>query len=81
MRRQTSYIIYAFLAACFLSFNAVAKPLKFELQENTLGTVTEKNWQGKFLLMGIGYTSCPDICPTTVIDLATAVNSLKDEYR
>ncbi|MGR5296033.1 SCO family protein [Vibrio mediterranei] len=79
MRQQTSYTIYAFLAACLLSFTALAKPLKFELQENTLGTVTEKSWQGKFLLMGIGYTSCPDICPTTVIDLATAVSSLKEE--
>ncbi|AYV23141.1 MULTISPECIES: SCO family protein [Vibrio] len=78
MRQQTSYTLYAFLAAFLLSFNAVAKPLKFVLQENTLGTVTEKNWQGKFLLMGVGYTSCPDICPTTVIDLATAVNSLDE---
>ncbi|UJF17279.1 SCO family protein [Vibrio sp. SS-MA-C1-2] len=55
---------------------AIAAPLSFTLQEQSLGQVTEKNWPEKYLLIGIGYTSCPDICPTTVIDLATSVNKL-----
>ncbi|MDH5934341.1 SCO family protein [Vibrio splendidus] len=62
-----------------LSLPTAAKPLQFELQEQNLGTVTAKNWEGKHLLIGIGYTSCPDICPTTVIDLATAVNGLGEQ--
>ncbi|EGR0753419.1 SCO family protein [Vibrio vulnificus] len=62
-----------------LSLKAAAKPLQFELQEHNLGKVTQNNWQGKHLLIGIGYTSCPDICPTTAIDLAIAVNGLGDK--
>jgi protein SCO1/2 len=67
------------LATLLIASVALAKPLTFELQEHNLGTVTEKNWKDKHLLIGIGYTSCPDICPTTVIDLATAVNTLGEQ--
>lgn len=70
---------YALLSLFFFSSVAAAKPLEFELQERTLGTVTAENWQGKYLLIGIGYTSCPDICPTTVLDLAMAVNGLGED--
>ncbi len=62
-----------------VSTNANARPLTFELDSHRFGKVTEKSWEGKYLLIGIGYTSCPDICPTTVIDLATAVNTLGDQ--
>jgi len=56
--------------------SAIATPLSFFLEEQHLGSVTEKNWPGKYLLIGIGYTSCPDICPTTVMDLSSAVAGL-----
>ena len=79
MRLMISFLSFGLLALLILSSGAVAKPLQFELKEHSLGTVTEKNWPGQYLLIGIGYTSCPDICPTTVIDLATAVNALGDD--
>lgn len=79
MRLLFSFAIYSVLAISMLSIGAMAKPLQFELQEHHLGSVTEKNWEEKHLLIGIGYTSCPDICPTTVIDLATAVNGLAEQ--
>ncbi len=69
-------IKYALFSLFLFAFTTLAKPLEFELQEHSLGKVTENNWQDKYLLIGIGYTSCPDICPTTVIDLAMAVNGL-----
>ncbi len=72
----SAYFRPVIVAFSLLNFFVHAKPLTFELQEQHLGKVTEKNWQGKYLLMGVGYMSCPDICPTTIIDLATAVNSL-----
>lgn len=67
------------LSVTCLSNEVLANSLVFELQEHHLGTVTEKNWSDKYLLIGIGYTSCPDICPTTVIDLASAVNQLGED--
>lgn len=79
MKRLISCLGCASLTLTLLSFSAVAKPLQFDLQEHSLGKVTAENWSGKHLLIGIGYTSCPDICPTTVIDLATAVNGLGEQ--
>lgn len=34
---------------------------------------------GRLLLVYFGYTSCPDICPTTLADLRTAVRGLGDD--
>jgi protein SCO1/2 len=34
---------------------------------------------GKLLLVYFGYTSCPDVCPTTLADLKTALASLGDD--
>ncbi len=79
MRLITSFFTVGALALMLLSAGINAKPLKFELQDHNLGTVTADDWKDKYLLIGIGYTSCPDICPTTVIDLATAVNGLGEQ--
>lgn len=67
------------LGGILFTTGTTAKPLQFNLEEHLLGTVTEKNWPGKYLLIGVGYTSCPDICPTTVIDQVTAVNTLAED--
>lgn len=67
------------LGGILLAHGVVAKPLQFTLEDQNLGTVTEESWPGKYLLIGIGYTSCPDICPTTVLDQVTAVSSLADD--
>ncbi len=59
-----------------LLFTAQAAPLTFSLNklENEKSVaVTEKDWQGKYLLMAIGYTTCPDICPTTLTDVKNAL--------
>ncbi|GAB3531615.1 SCO family protein [Photobacterium alginatilyticum] len=79
MRLILSYLAFTAFAITMVNSGAMAKPLQFELQEYNLGTVTEESWSGQYLLIGIGYTSCPDICPTTVIDLATAVNVLGED--
>jgi len=34
---------------------------------------------GELLVVYFGYTSCPDICPTTMSDLSIAVHDLPDE--
>ncbi len=49
--------------------------LHFALQ-SAQGPVTEKSLLGKVTLMFFGYASCPDICPTTMAQLAMLVDSL-----
>ncbi|WP_083539455.1 SCO family protein [Enterovibrio coralii] len=66
------------LLCALVSGHALAN-LDFDLQHATLGNVTEKSWPGQYLLIGIGYTSCPDICPTTVIDMAATVSKLGEK--
>ena len=36
-------------------------------------TVTDETYRGKWLLVFFGYTSCPDICPTTLSEIAGAL--------
>jgi protein SCO1/2 len=35
--------------------------------------------RGKIVLLFFGYTSCPDVCPTTLAELKLALTELKDE--
>lgn len=37
--------------------------------------------KGGLLLVYFGYTSCPDICPTTMADLRLAINDLPDSKK
>lgn len=39
-------------------------------------TVTDETYRGKWLLVFFGYTSCPDICPTTLYEIAAALEEL-----
>jgi protein SCO1/2 len=39
-------------------------------------TVTEQSYRGKWLVIYFGYTFCPDICPTTMMELAQAFQEL-----
>jgi protein SCO1/2 len=39
-------------------------------------TVTDKTYHGKWLLVFFGYTSCPDICPTTLYEIAAVIEEL-----
>lgn len=45
----------------------------FELVDHTGRTVTDQTFRGRFMLVYFGYTFCPDICPT---DLQTMVSAL-----
>ncbi|MGB6007913.1 SCO family protein [Castellaniella sp.] len=50
--------------------------LKFTLQGAGNVTVTQQAFAGKIVLMFFGYASCPDICPTTMAQLAQVTESL-----
>lgn len=48
----------------------------FTLTSGNGKTVTSNDLRGKFLLVYFGYTFCPDVCPTTLSDVAQALDKL-----
>ena len=38
--------------------------------------VTDRDFRGKYMLVYFGYTFCPDVCPTTLNDVAAAMDKL-----
>ena len=40
-------------------------------------TVTDRNFHGKWMLVYFGYTFCPDVCPTTLTNIAQALVQLR----
>ncbi len=50
----------------------------FELIDHNGRRVTDQDYLGKYMLIYFGYTYCPDICPTSLVRMAGALN-LMDE--
>ena len=48
----------------------------FTLTDSTGRRVTEQSFQGKYMLLFFGYTSCPDICPAGLQLMAGALEKL-----
>jgi protein SCO1 len=48
----------------------------FTLVDDTGAPVTEKTIAGKPYVMYFGYTFCPDVCPTTLLDLSGWIKKL-----
>jgi protein SCO1/2 len=47
-----------------------------ELTDHTGKPRRLEDWRGKVVVLFFGFTHCPDICPTTLADIAGAVKSL-----
>jgi len=56
------------------SADAIGGP--FSLIDDRGMPVTESSFQGKYLVVYFGYTSCPDICPATLNTLAASLDRL-----
>jgi len=79
-------LVVALGAAAVLSVNrsaadsnaAPALPIgtRFDLTTPDGRRVTDESYRGKWLLVYFGYTSCPDVCPTTMNEIAGALNGL-----
>jgi protein SCO1 len=48
----------------------------FTLTSPDGATVTEQRYRGKWLLVYFGFTSCPDSCPTALLEIAAALEKL-----
>lgn len=48
----------------------------FTLVDSAGKPVTDRAYRGKFMLVYFGYTYCPDVCPTTLNDVAEALDKL-----
>lgn len=43
---------------------------RYLLQDPNGRSVTSEDFRGRFQLIAFGYTYCPDICPTTLVEMA-----------
>ncbi|MDA0653337.1 MAG: SCO family protein, partial [Proteobacteria bacterium] len=61
----------------------VPKPIdgRFELVDSAGRTVTDASFRGKWMLVFFGYTFCPEVCPTTLNNIAETMNLLGPEAR
>jgi protein SCO1/2 len=48
----------------------------FQLVDSQKRVVTDRDFRGHDMLVYFGYTSCPDICPTTLASVIQALNQL-----
>ncbi len=83
---------FALLAGITISAGAEtetkAKPIAgstvggaFSLVDGAGKPVTEKSWPGKYKLVFFGFTSCPEICPTTLTAIGGALEKLGDKAK
>ncbi len=60
----------------------VAEPMgEFSLTDHHGDPVSLSDFQGKVVLLYFGYTFCPDVCPTTLNELAVALEKLSQKER
>lgn len=48
----------------------------FQLEGADGHAVTDRAFRGKYMLVYFGYATCPDVCPTTLADVAAALDAL-----
>lgn len=53
----------------------------FTLTDHNGNQSSLSDYQGKVLLLYFGYTYCPDVCPTSLNELATAMDKLSSKDR
>lgn len=51
---------------------------RYLLQDPNGRSVTSEDFRGRFQLIAFGYTYCPDICPTTLVEMAAVLKGLGD---
>jgi protein SCO1/2 len=57
-------------------FDPAREAPEFSVRGSDGGTLTLSRYRGKVVLLGFGYTSCPNVCPATLAVLALAYRKL-----
>jgi len=63
-----------------LTLTAADQRASFRTSDGT-ATTLQRLQQGKLMLLYFGYTHCPDVCPTTMADLAQALQQVPLQVR
>ena len=60
-----------------------ALPIKgtFSLTDHNGNAVTEATYKGRHTMVFFGYTYCPDVCPTALLDIGTVMDNLGDKAK
>ena len=72
----TALLLPQALAAAQIIAPPEGTSLHFALTATDGAAVTEQNFRGKWLVVYFGYTFCPDVCPTTMMEIAGALKTL-----
>ena len=79
-RRIASIVVFLGVLTAFepsaRAANAVTVGGPFALTAPDGRTVTDRTYRGRWLLVYFGYRSCPDLCPTTLADVAATLKAL-----
>ena len=68
---------YSYISKAFPDMSNVFEKVSIYDKNNK---ITKFNgYENKVLLVFFGYTHCPDVCPTTVLDMARVMKGLGDE--
>lgn len=51
---------------------------RYLLQDPNGRSITSEDFRGRFQLISFGYTYCPDVCPTTLVEMAEILKQLGD---
>jgi protein SCO1 len=54
---------------------------RYLLQDHNGRAVSDQDFRGRFQLLTFGYTSCPDVCPTTLAEMAAVLKVLGDDAK
>jgi protein SCO1/2 len=68
------WALLAWLAAATAAAPSISG--HFTLQTLDGREVTDASYRGKWMLVYFGYTSCPDVCPTTLLRVGQALQAL-----
>ena len=88
--RRTLWILVGIAAVTFAGMKLVAKidegqgsnpsasvaRAAFELTDHRGRIRTERDFPGRWLLIFFGFTNCPDVCPTTLAEVAAVMEGL-----
>jgi len=77
--RLRCWLAVCALVVCSLGQAEEVVQGNFELTDHRGQAVTERSYDGRLRLVFFGFTRCPDVCPTTLFEVAGAMRQLGDD--